>query len=249
MFDIDLILRWDCCQPATTSRCHSHTRCTPTRPKKDGSSLVHSKKHSQSTFRLNSLVFGMTTFTRSRFQINYYLSNRDTVNSVGLIPRRLPFTTSNTIIRTFRHAVALDERRAKFKANLWNRPDPAEATLGVDGQKPEVKFKAHRPNAKKNSLRAMERQFSGSSDNVPTDIEEVLAFSVFVVPFLTLFTLSGLVCWVSLWSAHSKKSRSENKLMTIFIKIRYRRRFRRQRHPSLTGAHSFALDDTRVLQG
>ncbi|KAF9525908.1 hypothetical protein CPB83DRAFT_858827 [Crepidotus variabilis] len=54
----------------------------------------------------------------------------DTVDSVGLIPKRLPFTTSNTIVRTFRHAVALDERRSKFKANLWNRPDSKEEKLG-----------------------------------------------------------------------------------------------------------------------
>jgi len=33
-------------------------------------------------------------------------------------------------VRTFRHAVALDERRAKFKANLWNRPNAKEAKLG-----------------------------------------------------------------------------------------------------------------------
>ncbi|KAJ7598622.1 hypothetical protein C8J56DRAFT_1039511 [Mycena floridula] len=46
----------------------------------------------------------------------------DTVDSVGFIPKRLPFTTSNTIVRTFRHALSLDERRAKFKANLWNLP-------------------------------------------------------------------------------------------------------------------------------
>jgi uncharacterized protein (DUF2235 family) len=39
----------------------------------------------------------------------------------------LPFTASNTIVRTFRHAVSLDERRAKFKANLWNRPSAEEA--------------------------------------------------------------------------------------------------------------------------
>lgn len=45
------------------------------------------------------------------------------MNSVGLFPRRLPFTTSNTIVHTFRHAVSLDERRAKFKANLWNRKE------------------------------------------------------------------------------------------------------------------------------
>ena len=57
---------------------------------------------------------------------------RDTVDSVGIIPKRLPFTTSNTIVRTFRHAVALDERRAKFKANLWNRPDADELKLDKD---------------------------------------------------------------------------------------------------------------------
>ncbi|KAG6904771.1 hypothetical protein DXG01_007302, partial [Tephrocybe rancida] len=55
----------------------------------------------------------------------------DTVNSVGIFPKRLPFTTSNTIVRTFRHAIALDERRAKFKPNLWNRPNNDEETLGV----------------------------------------------------------------------------------------------------------------------
>src|ERR1700733_9234994 len=43
---------------------------------------------------------------------------RDTVDAVGLFPRRLPFTTSNTIVKTFRHALSLDERRAKYKANL-----------------------------------------------------------------------------------------------------------------------------------
>ena len=33
-------------------------------------------------------------------------------------------------MRTFRHAVSLDERRAKFKANLWNRPSAEEAKFG-----------------------------------------------------------------------------------------------------------------------
>jgi uncharacterized protein (DUF2235 family) len=46
---------------------------------------------------------------------------RDTVCSVGLIPHTLPFTRSNTTIRYFRHALSLDERRAKFKANYWHR--------------------------------------------------------------------------------------------------------------------------------
>ncbi|KAJ6530943.1 hypothetical protein DFH09DRAFT_1183741 [Mycena vulgaris] len=60
----------------------------------------------------------------------------DTVDSVGLIPRRLPFTTSNTIVRTFRHAVSLDERRAKFKANLWNFPSDQEKKLGTHTPSP-----------------------------------------------------------------------------------------------------------------
>ena len=39
---------------------------------------------------------------------------RDTVQSVGLIPRHLPFCGSNNIISHFRHALSLDERRVKF---------------------------------------------------------------------------------------------------------------------------------------
>ncbi|KAJ7160341.1 hypothetical protein C8R46DRAFT_905851 [Mycena filopes] len=60
----------------------------------------------------------------------------DTVDSVGLIPKRLPFTTSNTIVRTFRHAVSLDERRSKFKANLWNFPNDWEKKLGTHRPSP-----------------------------------------------------------------------------------------------------------------
>ena len=36
---------------------------------------------------------------------------RDTVDAVGLIPRRLPFTQVNDNIKYFRHAISLDERR------------------------------------------------------------------------------------------------------------------------------------------
>ncbi|KAH8110703.1 hypothetical protein DFH11DRAFT_1513988 [Phellopilus nigrolimitatus] len=51
----------------------------------------------------------------------------DTVASVGLIPRRLPFTKSNTAINTFRHALSLDEHRAKFKANYYQITTEEEA--------------------------------------------------------------------------------------------------------------------------
>jgi hypothetical protein len=46
----------------------------------------------------------------------------DTVNSVGWIgnPLRLPYTTHNPSIEVGRHAVAIDERRAFFRENLWH---------------------------------------------------------------------------------------------------------------------------------
>ncbi|KAI9437109.1 hypothetical protein BJY52DRAFT_1130131 [Lactarius psammicola] len=50
-----------------------------------------------------------------------FLGVWDTVCSVGLIPRELPFTASNPAVRVFRHALALDERRATFRANYWHR--------------------------------------------------------------------------------------------------------------------------------
>ena len=47
---------------------------------------------------------------------------RDTVCSVGLFHRRLPFTASNNAVRILRHAVSLDERRGKFEADYYNLP-------------------------------------------------------------------------------------------------------------------------------
>ena len=40
--------------------------------------------------------------------------------SVGVIPRTLPFIAHNTAIRTFRHALSLDERRVKFKPDYFH---------------------------------------------------------------------------------------------------------------------------------
>jgi uncharacterized protein (DUF2235 family) len=51
----------------------------------------------------------------------------DTVSSVGWFshPVSLPFTANNADIAIGRHAVAIDERRAFFRTNLWRRdPDP-----------------------------------------------------------------------------------------------------------------------------
>ncbi|KAG8705788.1 hypothetical protein FRC09_002758 [Ceratobasidium sp. 395] len=61
----------------------------------------------------------------------HFMGLFDTVNSVGLIPKELPFAKSNYVVRNFRHAVALDERRAKFKANLWGRVTDEDAALAA----------------------------------------------------------------------------------------------------------------------
>ena len=56
----------------------------------------------------------------------------DTVSSVGWIenPLRLPYTADNPDITIGRHAVALDERRAFFRTNLW-RPSPDGGPKGL----------------------------------------------------------------------------------------------------------------------
>ena len=74
-------------------------------------------------FFLFNLVDGSLTFTC-----------RDTVESVGWIPKTKPFAASASIVRYFRHALALDERRAKFKANTWNYMTSDED--GLDGKNP-----------------------------------------------------------------------------------------------------------------
>ncbi len=51
----------------------------------------------------------------------YFVGVWDTVSSVGWIenPLRLPYTADNPDIQIGRHAIAIDERRAFFRPNLW----------------------------------------------------------------------------------------------------------------------------------
>ena len=93
-------------------------------------------------------------------------SNRDTVNSVGLIPHRLPFTMSNSSIRYFRHAVSLDERRAKFRANLCPPGDKDHEAMHANAEENASKTSRKRP-----TLKELERQWSDA--NRRTDVLEV----------------------------------------------------------------------------
>lgn len=56
-----------------------------------------------------------------------FLGVWDTVSSVGWLwdPKHYQFTKENSIVKIFRHAVSLDERRAKFRQNLWTAEPPA----------------------------------------------------------------------------------------------------------------------------
>ncbi|KAF7326521.1 DUF2235 domain-containing protein [Mycena venus] len=112
----------------------------------------------------------------------------DTVNSVGLIPRRLPFTISNTVVRTFRHAVSLDERRAKFKPSLFNHPSKKD-------KKPDPRAWQARPHpSKKLSQHLKERKSERKSERdhrPPTDVDEVLCCGFSPVASLILLTDVG----------------------------------------------------------
>lgn len=94
--------------------------------------------------RTSALGWAQSTAFKKAFSIDVdvdFMGVWDTVSSVGgfPVPKRLPFTSSNTSVRAFRHAISLDERRAKFKANVYNRPTPEEKGLGVQaGEMPKA---------------------------------------------------------------------------------------------------------------
>ena len=86
---------------------------------------------------------------------------RDTVNSVGLFPQRLPLTIANNSILVYRHAASLDERRAKFKANL------SRWTGGVE-QVPQLQREKYQ---KERALLELEKEWN--NPHAPTDMLEV----------------------------------------------------------------------------
>lgn len=73
--------------------------------------------------------FDLARQFREHFSIRecnpHFVGVFDTVSSVGWIenPVRLPYTSNNPSIQIGRHAIAIDERRAFFRTNLWH-PTP-----------------------------------------------------------------------------------------------------------------------------
>ncbi|KZT22378.1 hypothetical protein NEOLEDRAFT_1097787 [Neolentinus lepideus HHB14362 ss-1] len=61
-----------------------------------------------------------------------FLGVWDTVSSVGIIPRALPYSSACYNVKTFRHALALDEHRTRFRPNIWGEPTVREEVLDHD---------------------------------------------------------------------------------------------------------------------
>ncbi|EGN93859.1 hypothetical protein SERLA73DRAFT_188970 [Serpula lacrymans var. lacrymans S7.3] len=111
-----------------------------------------------------------TAFKRA-FSINVeieFVGVWDTVSAVGLIPRRLPFTKVSDNIKYFRHAISLDEHRARFNPNTWSHPTEKDKELGVKRHEMPRSKKVHH----KANLHDLERRYSEDTDTT-TDVEEV----------------------------------------------------------------------------
>ena len=70
--------------------------------------------------------------------------HRDTVSSVGIMSQLHPFTSVNYSVKCVRHALALDEHRAKFRADMWCEPAPSRGhELDIDFPIPEHEEHEH----------------------------------------------------------------------------------------------------------
>ena len=73
-------------------------------------------------------TFARPMFDGDRHCCVHFIGVWDTVSSVGWVanPAKFPFTKNNPSISIIRHAVSIDERRAFFRENLFNRAIPQQ---------------------------------------------------------------------------------------------------------------------------
>jgi len=106
-----------------------------------------------------------------------FLGAWDTVSNVGIIMGpSLPFTSSNTAIKTFRQALSLDEHRANFRPSLYTRAVPGSSvkTKFPCLSKLKKKFRTKRVRLSKMALhneKSIEVESADSSDT--TNVQEV----------------------------------------------------------------------------
>ncbi|TFK52545.1 hypothetical protein OE88DRAFT_1417444 [Heliocybe sulcata] len=96
-----------------------------------------------------------------------FLGVWDTVASVGLVDRDLPFVGTNNAIRYFRHALALDEHRAKFMPSYYHRSPYSEKQV-------DKKSRLSLPQLQEDTdvIKQYEETINNSSPN-KTDAKEV----------------------------------------------------------------------------
>ncbi|KZT19462.1 hypothetical protein NEOLEDRAFT_1077768 [Neolentinus lepideus HHB14362 ss-1] len=94
-----------------------------------------------------------------------FLGVWDTVASVGLVDRDLPFVGTNNAIRYFRHALSLDEHRAKFMPSYYHRSPYTEKQIDKRSQ-----LSLYLP--EENIIEQYEDAVNGSSSD-KTDAREV----------------------------------------------------------------------------
>ena len=143
--------------------------------------------------------------------------------------KSLPFTAYNPMVRIFRHAVALDERRAKFRTNLWSSTDktlPGRDDSGLSDYQKVVKS-------------FVEEKSNGLP---PTDVDEVTCQSMTLDLVLTVSRSGFLVAIAK--SAVEPVSR----ISTCLI-LKYMLRYvdSAQRNQAELSTHIAEMDDPAVL--
>ncbi|EJD04194.1 uncharacterized protein FOMMEDRAFT_167433 [Fomitiporia mediterranea MF3/22] len=136
---------------------------------------------------INSIGFKKTFSTDVDID---FLGVWDTVASVGIVGKELPFVGTNSSIRVFRHALSLDEHRVKFMPNFYHHSpdsDPKSAeTAGSEAITAVPKtfsspdqgaVKVNKPKAKKMGKHRSESEMFEATVNaqsgVDTDVLEV----------------------------------------------------------------------------
>ena len=96
--------------------------------------------------------------------------------SVGFPPTYLPFTRYNPALKTFRHAVALDERRIKFSPYLYRGATPtttAQEDVPASSTTPHRKGKHPNRDEREEEVYQKYLEFHPERAKQPTDALEV----------------------------------------------------------------------------
>lgn len=123
------LCRLDSYLDQTRSMLTSPTRSTKVRRTQTEKGLGISRRPFRCMLRWSLLGFGECFHITPRMTKLTSMA-RDTVASVGLGAPTLPFNASETFVRTFRHALAIDERRAKFMPSTWKYRKSCECGSG-----------------------------------------------------------------------------------------------------------------------